>query len=213
MGKLIAIHPREEWAIRNAMATSVAARVLALLPIGYWQRRVAARAWSLETMPVVPRESQLVRAWRHPGPSPLWILSTDVMAWGLIPWLWRADARTEVEEARRALQQFVRAAERPTCAALFVAEQGLPGPRSHLPRLRMQRWGAHESVAASGRAGPPGRHQSLATLHTWRSASSPGPNWPRCSPRPVPTPDSLRARHAADYGADQLDRLVQASSG
>lgn len=210
MARPLEIHPRDEWAIRSAMAAQVAARVLAVLPIGYWQRRVAARAWSLETMPAVPRESQLVRAWRHPGPVALWTLDTDVMTWGLIPWIWRADARTEVGEARRALQQFARTAGRSSCAALFIAPQGLPGPRSHLPRLRMSPWRAQESV---GGAGAPARssspcgedaHPSVGVI-TW-------PELAEVFAEASLDAGSLRVRHAAEYGADQLDRLAQASS-
>jgi hypothetical protein len=202
VGNLLEVRPRDEWAIRNAMAAQVTARVLALLPIGYWQRRVAARAWSLETMPVVPRDSQLVHACRHPGPAAVWTLATDVMTWGLIPWVWQADARTEVSEARHALQQFARSAERPICAALFIAPQGLPGPRTHVPRLRMQGWSGPPSV--EGRSCEAGRMP--VGVITW-------PELAEVFAEASAEAGSLRARHAAEYGAAQLDRLAQAWTG
>jgi hypothetical protein len=191
MGKSLDIQPQDAWKIRNAMATQVAAHVLAALPIGYWQRRVAARAWSLETMPVIPRESHQVQAWRQPGPPATWVLSTDVMIWGLIPWLWRADPRVEVAEARRALQRFARVASRPACAAIFIAPQGAAGPRLHLPRLRMA-----DAGSASMAVG----------VITWREL---------CDVFDEATTEvaSTRGRDAAAYGATQLALLMQAASG
>lgn len=189
MGRCFDIQPLDAWKIRNAMAAQVAAHVLAALPIGYWQRRVAARAWSLETMPVIPRESQQVRAWRQPGPPTTWVLVTDVMAWGLIPWLWCADARTEVAEARRALHRFAHMAARPTCAAIFIAPRGMSGPRIHLPRLRM-------TSAARTAVG----------VLTW-------PELADVFAEATAEVGSLRGRHAAAYGAKQLALLAQASSG
>lgn len=189
MGRSLDIQPQHAWQIRNAMAAQVAAHVLAALPIGYWQRRVAARAWSLETMPVIPRESQKVHAWREPGPPTTWVLVTDVMAWGLIPWLWCADARTEVAEARHALQRFARGTARPACAAIFIAPGG-SGPRIHLPRLRMP------GPGAAGMAVGVITWPELADVFTEANAEV----------------GSLRGRHAAAYGARQLTLLSQASS-
>ena len=46
MTSRLRLRPREPWMLRNAIATHVVAQVLAALPIGYWQRRLAARAWA-----------------------------------------------------------------------------------------------------------------------------------------------------------------------
>lgn len=191
MGRSLDLQPQDAWKIRNAMAAQVAAHVLVALPIGYWQRRVAARAWSLETMPAIPRESQQVQAWRQPGPPATWMLATDVMTWALIPWLWRADPRHEIAQARQSLQRVARFAQRPLCAAIFVTPHGQAGPRAHLPRLRLA------SAEGSG--------MSVGVI-TWTELADVFEE----ATLDVP---SLRGRDAAAYGAQQLTLLTQASSG
>ena len=44
MASRLELQPRAPWTIRNLVATQGLAHVLPTLPIGYWQRRVAARA-------------------------------------------------------------------------------------------------------------------------------------------------------------------------
>ena len=97
------LQPRAPWTIRNLVAAQGLAHVLPTLPVGYWQRRVAARAFALDLMPAIPRESQHVRLVRLSGMPPLWLLASTVMTWGVVPWMWRADARTERAEARAAV--------------------------------------------------------------------------------------------------------------
>ena len=184
------LQPQDAWKIRNAMAAQVAAHVLVALPIGYWQRRVAARAWSLDTMPAIPRESQQVQAWRQPGPPATWMLATDVMTWALIPWLWRADPRSEIAAARQALQRVARFSQRPLCAAIFVTPHGQSGPRTYLPRLRLA------SAESSGMA---------VGVITWRELAD-------VFEEATAEVASPRGRDAAAYGARQLALLVQASS-
>ena len=103
MASRLELQPRAPWTIRNLVAAQGLAHVLPTLPVGYWQRRVAARAFALDLMPAIPRESQHVRLVRLPGMPPLWLLASTVMTWGLVPWMWRADARTERAEARAAV--------------------------------------------------------------------------------------------------------------
>lgn len=189
MGSL-GLQPQDAWKIRNAMAAQVGAHVLAALPIGYWQRRVAARAWSLESMPIIPRESQQVQAWRQPGPPDTWVLSTDVMVWGLIPWLWHGESRTQVSDARRALQRFGRIAGRPVRAAIFVAPHGLAGPRTYLPQLRI---------------GPTVMAGMAVGVITWHELAD-------VFREATMEVRSLRGRDAASYGARQLDLLAQAAT-
>ncbi len=183
------LQPVDALKIRGAMATQVAAHVLAALPIGYWQRRVAARAWSLETMPIIPRESQQVQAWRQPGPPATWVLTTDVMVWGLIPWVWHGDGRLEMVEARRALQRFVRSAGRPACAAIFVTPHAMTDVRQLLPRLRM---------------GPAGSEGVAVGVITWQELVD-------VFGEAVTEVESSRGRDAAAYGAKQLALLTQAA--
>ena len=56
MASRLELHPRAPWTIRNLVATQGLAHVLPTLPVGYWQRRVAARAFALVLMPAIPRE-------------------------------------------------------------------------------------------------------------------------------------------------------------
>ena len=124
-------------------------------------------------------------------PPATWILTTDVMTWALIPWLWQADPRSEVVAARQALQRVARFAQRPLCAAIFVTPHGQSGPRTHLPRLRLA------SAEASGMA---------VGVITWRELADVFDE----ATREVP---SVRGRDAASYGAQQLALLTQAAAG
>lgn len=191
MTRRLDVQPQDAWKIRNARAAQVAAQVFAALPIGYWQRRVAARAWSLETVPAVPRESQQVQAWRHPGPPPTWVLATGVMVWGVIPWLWCRGDRDDVAGARDAIRRVTRAAGRPYCAALLVAAPDQPDPRVHLPRLRLSTAGGWDTVVG---------------VITWADLGD-------VFAEAAVEARSVRARDAAAYGARQLAALTTMASG
>jgi hypothetical protein len=130
------LQPRAPWTIRNLVAAQGLAHVLPSLPIGYWQRRVGARAFALDVVPTMPRESQHVRLVRMPGMPPVWLLASTVMTWGLVPWMWRADARTERAEARAAVGRVRAATRTPACAVVFVASTNERTRLRHMSYLR-----------------------------------------------------------------------------
>ena len=121
MTSRLGLQPHAPWTIRNIVAAQGLAHALPALPVGYWQRRVAARAFALDLVPAIPRESPHVRLVRMPGMPPLWLLTSAVMTWGVVPWVWRADARTERAEARAAVNRVLAATRTPACAVVFVA--------------------------------------------------------------------------------------------
>ncbi|BCS32299.1 hypothetical protein TBR22_A15090 [Luteitalea sp. TBR-22] len=130
------ILPRDGASLHALHATRIAAQALRVLPIGYWQRRLAARAFSLELMPVMPRESLHVQARRladHPG---VWLLVTEAMAWGLVPWVWSGPLDRRVDGARAAMRAFQRAAPRAFGAVLFVTAPDDTTTRAVLHRIR-----------------------------------------------------------------------------
>ena len=148
MGSRQELHPRAPWSIRNLLTAQVLAHVLPAVPVGYWQRRIAARGFALDVVPATPRTSQHVAVRRLPGAPPVWIVSSVVMTWGLIPWVWRADARSERNDARAAVSRVRAAARTPACAAVFVASDEEGTRLRHMSRLRLT--GASSSVTAVG---------------------------------------------------------------
>lgn len=142
------LQPRAAWTIRNLAAAQVLAQVVPSVPVGYWQRRIGARAFALDIVPTMPRESQHVRLLRLPGMPPVWLLASAVMTWGVVPWMWRADARTERIEARAAVARVRDAARTPACAVVFVASVAERTRLRHMPHLRIT--GAAATVTAVG---------------------------------------------------------------
>jgi hypothetical protein len=183
------MHPRESWQIRAAMAAQVATHVLTALPVGYWQRRVGARAFALDLVPVMPRESQHVRTWRLPGTPSIRMLATDVMTWGVIPWIWSGDSRLQVAEARRAVRRVLNTATAECCAAIFVAPPAPPDPRAHLARLRL--------------TGAGSRHAAVGIV-TWGELAE-------IFSEAARELGDRRARAVAAYGAQQLTLFTHAS--
>ena len=148
MASRLDLQPRAPWTIRNLVAAQGLAHVLPNLPVGYWQRRVAARAFALDPMPAIPRESQYVRLVRLSGMPPLWLLASTVMTWGVVPWMWRADARTERAEARAAVARVRSVTRTPTCAVVFVASASERTRLRHMSHLRVT--GSAATVSAVG---------------------------------------------------------------
>jgi hypothetical protein len=148
MGSRPDLQPRAPWSLRNLVAAQGLAHVLPTLPVGYWQRRVGARAFALDVVPAIPRESQHVQFKRMPGVPPLWLLASTVMTWGVVPWIWRADARSERAEARTAVARVRAATRTPTCAVVFVASAGERTRLRHMSYLRAT--GTAAAVTAVG---------------------------------------------------------------
>jgi len=142
------LQPRAAWTIRNLVAAQVLAQVVPSVPVGYWQRRIGARAFALDIVPTMPRESQHVRLLRLPGMPPVWLLASAVMTWGVVPWMWRADARTERADARAAVARVRDAARTPACAVVFVASVAERTRLRHMPHLCIT--GAAATVTAVG---------------------------------------------------------------
>ena len=148
MGSRDGLQPHAPWAIRHLVAAQLFAHALPGLPVGYWQRRIAARAFALDVVPAVPRESQVVSVARMPGVPPIWVLASDVMTWGVVPWVWRAEARSERAQARGAVARVRTAARTPHCAVVFVTSTDETRRTAHMPRLRLT--GAASAVTAVG---------------------------------------------------------------
>jgi len=142
------LQPRAPWSLRNLIAAQGLAHVLPTLPVGYWQRRVGARAFALDMVPAMPRESQHVQFTRMPGVPPFWLLASSVMTWGVVPWIWRADARSERAEARAAIARVRNATRTPTCAVVFVASAAERTRLRHMSYLRAT--GTAAAVSAVG---------------------------------------------------------------
>ncbi len=143
-----ALQPRASWTIRHLRAAQVLAQVLPSVPVGYWQRRIGARAFALDIVPTMPRESQHVRLLRLPGMPPVWLLASAVMTWGVVPWMWRADARSDGAEARASVARVRAAAATPACAVVFVASEAEQTRLRHMPHLRLT--GTASTVTAVG---------------------------------------------------------------
>lgn len=149
MGSALRLHPRDTGTLRNVLAAQLAAHVLPTLPVGYWQRRVAARAFALDVMPVVPRESQVQETRRLPGMPALWLVTSDAMTWGLVPWVWGGEpAPVEVHEARAACRRVWAVSRTDACAVVFVSSAPPIPRRQQIPRLRLI--GSSAGTAAVG---------------------------------------------------------------
>ena len=109
--------PRDPLHLRPGVTTQLLPQLLATLPIGYWQRRLGARAFGLDLMPPVPRTSYAVRVRRLPGAPPIPVLATDVMTWGWVPWVWSEDPRGPLREPRNAVRRVIAATTTAGCAS------------------------------------------------------------------------------------------------
>jgi hypothetical protein len=131
------LRPRDPQEIRAAMAVHIAAHAFGLLPLGFWQRRVAARAFGLAMVPPLPRSTLQLHVRRLRGASPTLTLSTSVMTWGLAPWLWRGEPRAQVREARFVVRRVRAVTSVSSCGVVFL----VPPSRADLvhlaPRVRL----------------------------------------------------------------------------
>lgn len=86
MNVTLAPAPRRADDLRNVQATRLAANLCAHLPVGFWQRRLAARAFGLSVVPPVDRHRP-ARAvcWTLGGTDPVFVLDTSVALWGFTP--------------------------------------------------------------------------------------------------------------------------------
>jgi hypothetical protein len=79
------MQPRSADALRGVLATRLAARTFSQLPAGYWQRRVAARAFGLSVVPPIDRHRpQTSSFWTLGGASPIFVVETPVALWGFV---------------------------------------------------------------------------------------------------------------------------------
>ena len=86
MNTWIGLQPRRADALRNVQAVRLAANTCARLPVGFWQRRLAARAFGLSVVPPVDRhEPARSVCWTLGGTDPVFVLETGVALWGLAP--------------------------------------------------------------------------------------------------------------------------------
>ena len=86
MNSWLGFQPRHADALRNLQAVRLAANTCAHLPVGFWQRRMAARAFGLSVVPPVDRHrpSRAV-CWTLGGTDPVFVIETGVALWGLAP--------------------------------------------------------------------------------------------------------------------------------
>jgi hypothetical protein len=86
MNSVLPLQPRRADDIRNVQAARLAANTFSHLPIGFWQRRIAARAFGLSVVPPVDRyEPGRAVCWTIGGPDPVFVLETGVAIWGFAP--------------------------------------------------------------------------------------------------------------------------------
>jgi hypothetical protein len=128
--------PRDPVVLQRTIVSSLVPNVLASLPIGYWQRRVGARAFALQMVPAQPRHAQTVTVTRLPGGPPITVLRTSVMTWGWVPWIWDGDARLAVSEARSAMRRVLAASTTAYASVVFIVHARWPAAQV-LPRLRL----------------------------------------------------------------------------
>lgn len=145
MGSRAGFAPREPLALQRRLVSSLAPNVLASLPIGYWQRRVGARAFALQLVPAQPRHAQTVTITRLAGVPPITVLRTPVMTWGWVPWIWNGDQRVAVREARLACRRVMASAATPHASVVFVVHARWPVAQV-LPRLRLSPAAAQETA-------------------------------------------------------------------
>lgn len=86
MNSVLPLQPRRADDIRNVQAARLVANTCSHLPIGFWQRRIAARAFGLSVLPPVDRhEPGRAVCWTIGGPDPVFVLETGVAIWGFAP--------------------------------------------------------------------------------------------------------------------------------
>ena len=128
--------PRDPAVLQRTIVSSLVPNVLASLPIGYWQRRVGARAFALQLVPAQPRHEQTVTVGRLGGVPPITVLRTPVMTWGWVPWIWEGDGQSAVTEARHALRRVLAASSTAYAGVVFIVHARWPAVQV-LPRLRL----------------------------------------------------------------------------
>lgn len=80
------LQPRSTAELRNIQAARLLSSVCTTLPVGFWQRRLAARAFGLSIVPPVDRYGQTrATAARRGGDRPILVLETPVARWALVP--------------------------------------------------------------------------------------------------------------------------------
>jgi hypothetical protein len=131
------LRPRDPQEIRAAMAVHIAAHAFGLLPLGFWQRRIAARAFGLAMVPPLPRSTLQLHVRRLRGASPTLTLSTPVMTWGLSPWPWQGEPRMQVREARFLVRRVRAVTSVPSCGVVFLVPPSQAGTLHLAPRVRL----------------------------------------------------------------------------
>jgi hypothetical protein len=79
-------NPRPADHLRGVLASRLAATVCSHLPVGFWQRRLAARAFGLSVVPPVDRHRpQQATTWTVTGVDPIFVIETPLALWALLP--------------------------------------------------------------------------------------------------------------------------------
>lgn len=82
------VQPRSAAELRNLQVARLLTSVCTALPVGFWQRRLAARAFGLSIVPPVDRfGTTRAVATRRGGDRPVLVLQTPVARWALVPQL------------------------------------------------------------------------------------------------------------------------------
>lgn len=73
-------------ALRNVQAVRLVANTCTHLPVGFWQRRLAARVFGLSVVPPMDRHRpSTADCWTLGGTDPVFVVETGVALWGLAP--------------------------------------------------------------------------------------------------------------------------------
>ncbi len=121
MNTWLSLQPRRADALRNVQAVRLAANTCAQLPVGFWQRRLAARAFGLSVVPPVDRhEAARAVCWTLGGADPVFVLETGVALWGLAP--------TSDRDPVETLQMLRAVGRRPFTAVISVGPVSLTEP-------------------------------------------------------------------------------------
>ena len=131
------LRPRDPQEIRAAMAVHIAAHAFGLLPLGFWQRRIAARAFGLATVPPMPRSTFRLQVRRLRGVVPTLTVSTPVMTWGLAPWGWQGEPRQQVREARFLVRRVHAVTSVSSCGVVFLVPPSQADLVHVVPRVRL----------------------------------------------------------------------------
>lgn len=84
MNTWLPLQPRRADDLRNVQAARLAANTCSHLPVGFWQRRLAARAFGLSVVPPVDRhEPTRAVCWTLGGAHPVFVVETGVALWGI----------------------------------------------------------------------------------------------------------------------------------